>query len=233
MNAIARRPARAAAGSWRDRRVRRLSRSAISHPVRNAVLIRGAIIRVMSDGQEEQWSPARHPYAIAVSQSWWAFQAALLFAADAKQASGTAQQIYARQIFGQLRALRRCAEMQARELRRLAIDQANRDVLDREIEGFDAAVPAAKHGRDILEHFDEYARGEGKLQQEAVRERGVDVFEAAATYWGGGYDPSTEALTQGPFVMVIPDALAAAERLYHAIYAAGRAVDSLGSRRGS
>ena len=196
-------------------------------------IVQGAIIHSMSDGKEEQWSPARHPYAIAVSQSWWALQAAVLFADDAKNGSGAAQQIYARQIFGQLRALRRCAEMQARELRRLAVDAVDRDRLDREIEQFDAAVPASKHGRDILEHFDEYARGQGKLQQRDICGRGHDLFEVAATYWGGGYDPSTEELTQGPFVIVVPDALEAAQRLHRAIYAAGLAVDRLGPRRAS
>lgn len=52
----------------------------------------------MSDGDEERWAPSQAPYAIAVSQSWWALQAATLFAADAKRASGPEQQIYARQI---------------------------------------------------------------------------------------------------------------------------------------
>jgi hypothetical protein len=98
---------------------------------------------------------------------------------------------------------------------------------------FDAAVPAAKHGRDILEHFDEYASGRGKLQQRDSRKRGHDVFEAAATYCGGSYDPSTEELTQGAFVIVVPDALEAAQRLHQAIYAAGLAVDRLGRRRES
>lgn len=184
----------------------------------------------MANGQEEEWSPARSPYAIAVSQSWWAFQAAVLFAADANNASGPAQQIYARQIFGQLRALRRCAEMQAKELKRLAVDETDRRRFAREIELFDAAVPAAKAGRDILEHFDEYARGEGKLQREAIHDLGLDLFEAAAMFWGGGFDPGTQQLTQGPFVIVVPDALKAAERLHRAIYAAGRAVDRRGSR---
>jgi hypothetical protein len=56
--------------------------------------------------------------------------------------------IYARQIFGQLRALRRCAEMQARELKRLGFDETQRAGLDREIERFDETVPAVKPGRD-------------------------------------------------------------------------------------
>jgi hypothetical protein len=179
----------------------------------------------MSHSRGDRWSPARAPYAIAVSQSWWALQAARLFASDAKNATGPAQQIYARQVFGQLRALRRCAEMQAKELRRLEVGEDDRALLDQGIEEFDAAVPAARPARDILEHSDEYARGEGKLQREAIRDLGLDVDEAAATYWGGGYDPATQQITEGPFVLTIPEALEAADRLHLAIYAAARAID--------
>jgi hypothetical protein len=67
----------------------------------------------MGINEEVLWSPARRPYAIAVSHSWWALRSATLFAADAKKSEGHAQQIYARQLFGHLRVLRRCAEMMA------------------------------------------------------------------------------------------------------------------------
>ncbi len=179
---------------------------------------------------DEQWSPARHPYAIAVSQAWWAFRAVGVFARDAKNGRGEEQQIYARQIFGQLRALRRCADMQARELKRLGVDDVHRDRLDAEIAEFHTAVPAARPGRDILEHFDDYARGEGMLAKKAIRELGLDEYEAAAMSWGGGYDPDTETIAEGPFVLDIPVALKAAERLYLSIYAAGKAVDHASTR---
>jgi hypothetical protein len=86
-------------------------------------------------------------------------------------------------------------------------------------------VPGAKSARDILEHFDEYARGDGQLQRKAMNELGIDVFEAAATFWGGGYDPATEELTEGPFVVAISQAIDASQRLHTAIYRAARAVD--------
>jgi len=176
--------------------------------------------------EEAPWSPARAPYAIAVSQSWWFCRAVALFAADAGRSTGPAQQIYARQIFSQLRGLRRCAEMQEAELERLGIGQAARDELRQAVEAFDASVPDVKPGRDSLEHFDEYARGTGKLQREAIRNLGLDLFEAAAMFWGGGYDPSTGRLTEGPFAITVSDAVPAAEALQRAIYAAGRAVDA-------
>jgi hypothetical protein len=185
-----------------------------------------AIIRWMSSDDEDQWSPARHPYAIAVSQSWWAMHAVLRFAADASAADGPAQQIYARQIFGQLRLLHRCAVMQADQLARLGVDRIQSDRLQDEIDVFEKAVPGAKSARDILEHFDEYARGEGRLQRKAMNELGIDVFEAAAIFWGGGYDPFTEEIAEGPFVVAVSQAVEASERLHAAIYDAARAVDA-------
>jgi hypothetical protein len=153
----------------------------------------------MGSYEQMRWSPANSPYAIAVSQSWWAMQAVLRFAADAKAADGPAQQIYARQIFGQLRLLHRCAVMQANELVRLEADPSHQVRLQDEIDLFESAVPGAKSARDIQEHFDDYARGHGRLQREAMNELGIDVFEAAAMFSGGGYDPLSEEITEGPF----------------------------------
>ncbi len=90
------------------------------------------------------------------------------------------------------------------------------------------AAPDARNARYVLEHFDEYARGEGKLQRKAIRELGIGVYEAAAMYWGGGYDPETEPITEGPFVISVPQSVEAAGHLFEAIYAAGRAVDGRG-----
>jgi hypothetical protein len=54
--------------------------------------------------------------------------AVLQFAADAKAAHGPPQQIYTRQIFGHLRLLQRCAEMEAKD----------------EIDLFERVVPGGK-----------------------------------------------------------------------------------------
>jgi hypothetical protein len=77
----------------------------------------------------------------------------------------------------------------------------------------------------MLEHFDAYARGDGQLQRKAMKERGIDVYEAAAMFWGGGYNPGTQELTEGPFVVAVPQAIDASQRLHTAIYRAARAVD--------
>jgi hypothetical protein len=36
-----------------------------------------------------------------------------------------------------------------------------------------------------------------------MQRRDIDVFDAAAIFWGGGYDESTETLTQGPLEISI------------------------------
>lgn len=174
----------------------------------------------------DEWSPAENPHAIAVSQSWWVLQALLLFATEARNARDHRQQIYARQIFGQLRLLRLCARMQADELESLGASVVLRDRLDRAIEEFDVQTPHASAARNMLEHFDDYARGEGVLQKRAIRKEGLSVYEAAAVYWGGGYDPATERITEGPIIIHVPAALAASQALHRAIYAAGKAVDT-------
>jgi hypothetical protein len=59
-----------------------------------------------------------------------------------------------------------------------------------------------------------------------VNELGIGVFEVAAMFWGGGYDPAAEVLTEGPFVVAISQAVGASQRLHTAIYRAARAVDA-------
>ena len=49
-------------------------------------------------------------------------------------------------------------------------------------------------------------------------------------YWGGGYDPETEQITEGPFVIDVPRAVEAVGQLFEVIYAAGRAVDGCGPK---
>lgn len=186
----------------------------------------------VADDPQDNWSPAENPYAIAVSQSWWALHSLLLFAEAARSGFGHEQQIYARQVFGQLRLLRLCATLQAGEIERLGIGEADRERLARAIEEFDSATPGAKSARDMVEHFDDYARGKGLLQRREIRENGLSVYEAAALYWGGGYDPTTEQITEGPIVIHVPSAIAASEALHLAIYAAGKAVDAHRQIRG-
>lgn len=174
---------------------------------------------------EESWSPARHPYAIAVSQAYFALHATLLFIEQARDATGINQQLYARAIPSQLWLLRRCAQMEANELTRLSIPEADRALLENEIAAFDEALPDLKNARDMLEHPDDYARGKGRLQEAAIRKEGLDLHAAAATYWGGGYDSTTDEIEEGPYRLHLGTAVEAARRLHDAIYHAAQAVD--------
>ena len=173
----------------------------------------------------ESWSPARNPYAIAVSQSYFAFQASLLFIDQARGATGIKQQLYARAIPSQLWLLRRCAQMESNELARLEIDVADRTQLDHQIAAFDAALPDLKNARDMLEHPDDYARGKGRLQETAIKKGSLDLHEAAAAYWGGGYDSTTDEIEEGPCRLHLGTAVEAGRRLHDAIYRAAKAVD--------
>ena len=174
---------------------------------------------------DESWSPERNPYAIAVSQSYFAFHDTLLFIEQARDATGITQQLYARAIPSQLWLLRRCAQMEAHELARLKIDEADRTKLDNQIAAFDEALPDLKNARDMLEHPDDYARGRGRLQEAAIKKGDVDLDRAAATYWGGGYDSTTDEIEEGPFRLHLGTAVEAGRRLHEAIYRAAKAVD--------
>lgn len=54
----------------------------------------------------------------------------------------------------------------------------------------------------------------------------------SALYCGGGYDPTTEQIKEGPIVIHVPAAILASEALHLAIYAAGKAVDAQRQIRG-
>lgn len=174
---------------------------------------------------DESWSPARNPYAIAVSQAYFALQATLLFIEQARDATGVEQQLYARAIPSQLWLLRRCAQMEADELARLMIDEADCTLLQNEIAAFDEALPDLRNARDMLEHPDDYARGKGRLQEGAINSRGLDLHEAAAAYWGGGYDSTADEIKEGPYRLSLGTAGEAARRLHDAVYRAAKGVD--------
>ncbi|MEV6521085.1 hypothetical protein AB0M43_03970 [Longispora sp. NPDC051575] len=176
--------------------------------------------------QQEPWSPAHNPHAVAVSQGQWAWWTLQVLVRDARAASGTEQQIYARQAAAQLRDLHQAAKMQLRAITEKDVPAAVVDALTDAIGAFEAAVPGAREVRDMMAHFDEYARGKGVLQKELMRAEGVDEVEAARRMWGGGYDPRTDTFTEGPYTIAFGPAVDAARELQYAIYQAGRTVDA-------
>lgn len=63
-----------------------------------------------------------------------------------------------------LRGVVRAAEF-ARQAATSSGDDEAHDRISEALDGFTDAVPDAKHVRDILEHFDKYRLGEGRLQR--------------------------------------------------------------------
>ena len=112
-----------------------------------------------------------------------------------------------------LRNLRRAATLVASTLTSTEDQQAAAAALA----GFDQALPGSKEARDILEHFDDYARGTGWLQNHqqppARFPVTVDVRPAA----GGGRQM---VLCVGDFAVSIADAATAACLLMADMHAA-------------
>lgn len=179
------------------------------------------------DDATSDWSPAQNPYAIAVSQAYFAFNGYLLFAGRAREEHGLAQQIFGRTTLGELRKLLRCAEMLSSELERLGAPVAAQRFLQAAIDKFEGEVRGIKDARDMLEHFDEYARGEGRLQRKEQKATGAEFHAVARLYWGGGYNPQTNEVTEGPYMIPLDVAGDAARALYESIIHAAKATDSM------
>jgi hypothetical protein len=112
-----------------------------------------------------------------------------------------------------LRNLRRAAELVAS-----ALDDTDAAAAARTAIGeFDRMLPGMKNARDVLEHFDAYATGTGRLQRRAADEP-YDVDISIRPAAGGG---TQFVLHVGPFEVPVADAAAAACRLHADIYASG------------
>lgn len=110
-----------------------------------------------------------------------------------------------------LRNLRRAAEL----VLALATEQAARDATKEAIALFDAQLPDAKDARDVLEHFDDYAQGRGRLQV-----RDGDPYDITVSHRSAADGGQQMVLHVGPLTVPVADAAAAACRLYADLYAA-------------
>lgn len=176
----------------------------------------------------DTWSPADNPYAIAVSEGQWWMWTAELCARRIREGRDPDRQIDTRQFIMALRQLLYAAEMEKREVQHL--DPAVLQALGEARQHFDQSVPGLTDARNVLVHFDEYARGEGKLQHK-LRKQGVDAATAARQFWTFGYDPATGSVQVGPYEINIEQARLQARQLFRAIYTAAQAVDAAGAGR--
>jgi hypothetical protein len=76
------------------------------------------------------------------------------------------------------RDVRRAAEM----ARKHVATDAARGQLGEALDDFDRALPGVENARDVLEHFDEYTRGAGDLQQPGERRPRTPGEELALCY---------------------------------------------------
>jgi hypothetical protein len=184
----------------------------------------------MADTSED-WSPADHPHAIAVSEARWWLSAVQLAAGrlddeeDPRAVPMSSRQIDARHLILALSQLLSAEHLEQLELDELQIDSAVGDALADARAAYLDALPGVLEIRHAITHFEDWSRGQGRGPQRQQIEAGLDRRDVARDFWGFGYDPSTLSLRLGPYRIEVDRAVSAAVDLQWAIYAAARAVD--------
>lgn len=180
----------------------------------------------------DNWSPADHPYAIAVSEAqWWQRTVELTVLRlrdddDERISWFSSRQIDARQLIFALRQLLTAERLEQVALTAFGMDASVGVTLAQARQRFVDALPGMKHMRDALMHFDEWSRGEGKSSpQKERREAGAALRDVAREYSGFGYDPREGTISLGPYTINVDIADRAAAELSHAIYLAAHEVD--------
>lgn len=181
--------------------------------------------------EDAVWSPADHPYAIAVSEAmWWRCAVQLAVARlddsnDPRSAPVSSQQVDARNLVFALVQLLAAENLEQTALRGLGVATEIREELAAARGRFLAALPDIQQMRNALTHFDEWAVGYGRGPQRRSVEEGSDRRDTASAFWGFGYDPGEQAVRLGPFEISVSSALPAATKLERAIGAAATEVD--------
>lgn len=189
----------------------------------------------MDDASPGDWSPADHPYAIAVSEAQWWLSAVRLADArlrdrdDPRAAPVSSRQIDARNLVLALTQLLVAERLEQTALAELGVDTRVAQRLAEARSRFEAALPGLQSTRNALTHFDEWARGSGHGPQRSDVSAGASRRQAARTYWGFGYDPSTRSVGIEPYRFGVETAVRAAHDLAHAIYDAAHEVDRHGT----
>lgn len=188
----------------------------------------------MDDASPGHWSPADHPYAIAVSEAQWWLSAVRLAEArlrdpdDPRAAPVSSRQVDARNLVLALTQLLVAERLEQTALADLGINATVAERLADARSRFEAALPGLQTTRNALTHFDEWARGSGHGPQKSDISAGASRRQAARTYWGFGYDPTTHAVGIEPYRFGVETAVRAAHDLAHAIYDAAHEVDRYG-----
>lgn len=193
----------------------------------------------MPSTSSDDWSPADHPYAIAVSQSQLWRDIVLLTIQRMRDEDDrslgwfSSVQLDAHVLVMTLRQLLTAEQLEQVALEELSIDGAVRESLAQARREFEDALPGIRDMRNALMHFDEWLRGTGRGPQQDRIKAGEALRDVARDYAGFGYDPHDGTVTFGPYTIHIDIADRAAVELCRAIYAAAHEVDrkNTGERR--
>lgn len=188
----------------------------------------GATLESSHDGdgdssRDDDWSPADHPEAIALSQTVWWDWAVQLTAERMQTGHGRQQQIDARFFVFALAQLRAAARIGLAA--NVYPDEVARE-LQAALDRFDEAVPDIKNARDVLMHMDEYIRGVGNMQTPQANT--VDNRRTLAGQYtnGVGYYPADGEARVGDshYVFNVAEVLDALPHVVWAVHRAGTAV---------
>lgn len=178
-----------------------------------------------------EWSPADHPYAIAVSEATWWRCAVQLAASRLDDAEAprvgpvSSTQIDARNLVIALAQLLTAEHLEQKALLNLGIGPAVGEVLSEARDWYLQALPGIQDMRNALTHFDEWAMGRGRGPQKVDVAAGSEPRDVAGYYWGFSYHPGKRVVRHGPFEIDVPQAVLAALGLARAIDAAAQEVD--------
>lgn len=181
----------------------------------------------------DDWSPADHPYAIAVSEAQWWRSAVDLAAArlddpvDQRSSPMGSHQIDARNLVLALSQLLTAERLEQYALSKLGVDQDIGLSLSNARTTFLEVLPGIEEMRNALTHFDEWSKGTGRGAQKRAVKSGEGKRAAARRFWSFGFDRSAGAISHGPYQIEVAVAVQAAARLSWAIGEAARRVDQL------
>lgn len=135
----------------------------------------------MDDASPDDWSPADHPHAIAVSEAQWWLSAVRLAEArlrdrdDPRAAPVSSRQVDARNLVLALTQLLVAERLEQTALAEFGIDPMVLERLARARSRFEAALPGLQATRNALTHFDEWSRGSGQGPRGATSRPGSAV----------------------------------------------------------
>lgn len=185
---------------------------------------------------DKPWLRTEHGANIGHTEAWgWVRTVQLQLHRILHEDDGQTAILDAYQLVMGLRMVLRGAQMTRQHL---GTEQALQ-ILEEGLDAFAAAVPGGKDARDVIEHFDEYTQGRGRLQQPEVLPQQRQPDEAQAERfridfrWDEDPEQRRPILVVGPYPIDLISAVDAAARLQCDVYEALLAEEGRPWPRGS